>query len=48
MHNLYKIIADTNVCTNSQLLEVKVPLICLGTEGISLRRGGTLGHRMPI
>ena len=28
------------VCTDTELLEVKVPLICLGTEGVSPRRDG--------
>ena len=40
VYDLYKTIADTNVCTDSELLEVKVPPICLGTEGASPRRDG--------
>ena len=40
VYDLYKTIADTNVCTDSELLEVKVPSICLGMEGVSPRREG--------
>ena len=30
-------LANINVCAEIELLKVKVPLICLGTEGVSLR-----------
>ena len=38
VYALYRIVAYTNVDAEIELLKVKVPLICLGTEGVSLRR----------
>jgi hypothetical protein len=31
---------DINACTDFEMLEVKVPMIFLGTVGFSLRMGG--------
>jgi hypothetical protein len=39
-HNLYRTMANINVCAEIELLKVKVPLICLGTEGVSPHREG--------
>jgi hypothetical protein len=39
-YNLYRTIGNINVYTESELLEVKVPLDFLGTVGFSLRREG--------
>ena len=40
VHGLYRIIENTNVYTEFVLLEVKVPIVFLGTVGFSLRRDG--------
>ena len=37
---MYRTIANINVCAEIKLLKVKVPLICLGTQGVSARREG--------
>jgi hypothetical protein len=37
-HNLYKNIGDNDVCTESELFEVKVHIIFLATMGFSARR----------
>jgi hypothetical protein len=37
-HNLYKNIGDIYVCTDFEMLKVKVPDIFFGTEGFSARR----------
>ena len=39
-HDLYKIIGDIDVCTEFEMLQVKVPISFLGTVGFSLRREG--------
>jgi hypothetical protein len=39
-HDLYKNIGDIYVCTDFEILKVKVPIIFLGTVGFSLRRDG--------
>jgi hypothetical protein len=39
-HDLYKSIGDVNVCTEFEMLKVKVPINFLGTVGFSLRREG--------
>jgi hypothetical protein len=39
-HKLYRTIANIDVCIESELVEVKVPLIFLGTVGFSLCREG--------
>lgn len=39
-HDLYKIIKDIDVCTEFEMLQVKVPISFLGTVGFSLRREG--------
>jgi hypothetical protein len=39
-HALYKTIESIDVCTESELLKLKVPIIFLGTVGFSLRRDG--------
>jgi hypothetical protein len=39
-HALYKTIRNIDVCTESELLKVKVLIIFLGTVGFSLRRDG--------
>jgi hypothetical protein len=38
VHNLYITIGDLDICIEFELLEVKVPIVFLGTEGFSLRR----------
>ena len=38
--DLYSIIVNINVCTDFELLKVKVPLIFLGMVGFSARRDG--------
>ena len=43
-HDLYSSIANIDVCTESELLKVKVPIIFLGTVGFSLRRDGRRVH----
>jgi hypothetical protein len=37
---LYETIGNINVCTESELLKVEVPVVFLGTVGFSLRRDG--------
>jgi hypothetical protein len=44
-HNLFRIIENINLCTEFGLLEVKVPIIFLGTVGFSPRRGGRYAPR---
>jgi hypothetical protein len=39
-YDLYKIIGNVDVCIEFELLEVKVPIIFLGTVGFSLHREG--------
>ena len=39
-HDLYKNIRDIDVCTEFEMLKVKVPIIFLGTVGFSPRRDG--------
>jgi hypothetical protein len=39
-HKLYKNIGDTDMCTNFEMLEVKVPIVFLGTVGFSPPREG--------
>jgi hypothetical protein len=39
-HDLYKNIRDVDVCTEFEMLKVKVPINFLGTVGFSLRREG--------
>jgi len=39
-HDLCKNIRDIYVCTDFEILKVKVPIIFLGTVGFSLRRDG--------
>jgi hypothetical protein len=39
-YNLYKDIRIIDVCTELEMLKVKVPNTCLGTAGVSLRREG--------
>jgi hypothetical protein len=39
-HDSYKIIGDVDVCTEFEMLKVKVPIIFLGTVGFSLPRDG--------
>ena len=36
VYALYRIMVNIKVCTDFELLEVKVPLIFLGTEGRTL------------
>ena len=40
VYGLYRIVVYINVCAEIELLKVKVPLICLCTEGVSARREG--------
>jgi hypothetical protein len=35
-----KLLASINACADIECAEIKVPLICLGTTGVSLRREG--------
>lgn len=35
-HNLYRTMRKINVCTESELLEAKVPIVFLGTVGFLL------------
>ena len=39
-HDLNKSIGNIDACTESELLEVKVPIVFLGTVGFSLPRDG--------
>jgi hypothetical protein len=39
-HDIYKTMGIINVCTESELYKVKVPVVFLGTVGFSLRRDG--------
>jgi len=39
-HDLYKNIGAIDVCTEFEMLQVKVPIIFLGTVGFSLPREG--------
>lgn len=39
-HDLYKTMGNSNVCIESELLEVKVPIVFLGTVGFSPPREG--------
>ncbi len=39
-HNLYENIGDIDVCTEFEMLKVKVPIIFLGTAGFSPLREG--------
>lgn len=39
-HNLYKNIGDIDVCTEFEMLKVKVPITFLGTVGFSPLREG--------
>jgi hypothetical protein len=41
-HDLYKNIGDVDVCIEFEMLEVKVPIISLGTVAFSLPRGSLL------
>jgi hypothetical protein len=38
-HDLYRTIGNTDVCTESELLKVKVPIVFLSTVGFSPPRG---------
>src|SRR4051812_33759512 len=40
VYNVYRIVVNINVCMESALLEFNVPIICLGTEGVSPHREG--------
>jgi len=37
-HNFYQNIQDFNMCTDSEILKVEVPIIFFGTVGFSARR----------
>ena len=39
-YDLCKYMGDIDVCIDFEMLEVKVPIIFLGTAGFSLRRDG--------
>lgn len=39
-HDLHRTVVNIIVCAEIQLVKVKVPLMCLGTEGVSPRRDG--------
>jgi hypothetical protein len=41
-HNFLKFIGDIEVCTDSKILQIKVPnvIIFVGTEGFPARRDG--------
>ena len=39
-HDLYRTMGNIDVCAESELLEVKVPIVFLGTVGFSPRREG--------
>jgi hypothetical protein len=39
-HDLYKNIININMCVEFEIFKVEVPLIRLGTVGVSLRRDG--------
>ena len=39
-YDLYKTIGNIDICIKSELLEVKVPIVFLGTVGFSLYREG--------
>jgi len=39
-HDLYGTMANIDVCTESELLEVKVPIVFLGTGGFSASKDG--------
>ncbi len=41
-HNLYKNMVDVNVCIETNIYNVKVPIIFLGIVGFSLPREGRL------
>ena len=40
VHDLYRTMGNIDVCTESELLEVKVPIVFLGTVGFSPPRDG--------
>jgi hypothetical protein len=39
-HNLHRTIGNIDVCAESELFKVKVPIVFLGTVGFSLRKEG--------
>jgi hypothetical protein len=39
-HDFYRTVGNIDVCTESELLEVNVPIVFLGTVGFSPRRDG--------
>ena len=39
-YDLYKNIRYANVCTEFEMLEVKVPIVFFGTQGFSAHRDG--------
>jgi len=39
-HNRQRAISIIDVCVESELIEVKIPMVCLVTEGVSSHRDG--------